>query len=162
MYESACEPVKNCKTDQRSFKAYLARWLAATTQVAPFTTEKIMPKLKASAIAAAKTCTGDPGGSICGLSWISGKWDNSHGVGEQLAGLEIIQNTLVPTVEPPVRGDNGGTSKGDPNAGSEGDSREEPPDPLPPIKTADKAGAGILTVLFLGVLGMGASMFFID
>lgn len=32
MYEVACEPGNTCNIDQQSFKAYLARWMAATTR----------------------------------------------------------------------------------------------------------------------------------
>lgn len=46
----------------------------------------------------------------------------------------------------PLTSDTGGNSKSDPNAGTDtGDS----PEKLPGITTADRAGAGILTVLFV-------------
>jgi mannan endo-1,6-alpha-mannosidase len=59
MQEMACENNGKCDVDQHSFKAYLARWMAATTKMAPFTYDAIMEKLAPSAQAAAQQCSGD-------------------------------------------------------------------------------------------------------
>lgn len=152
MYERACETVNTCMVDQRSFKGYLARWMAATTQMAPFTYDLLMPKLKASAEAAAMTCTGGDMGTTCGLKWTDQKWDNSKDFGQQMAALEVIQANLITRVAPPVTSDHGGTSKGNPAAGG------KPTAPVPkslsfPITTADRAGAGILTALMMVTVG---------
>jgi hypothetical protein len=60
MYEVACEEVKtasgDCDQDQQSFKAYLARWMAATAKLCPWTSDTIMGYLRASAAAAALQC----------------------------------------------------------------------------------------------------------
>lgn len=159
MYERACEPINTCKVDQRSFKAYLSRWMAATTQIAPFTYEFIMPKLRASAIAAAKTCTGGPNGTSCGSKWTDQKWDGSQGVGEQMSALEVVQSTLVQHVDAPVTDATGGTSVGDPAAGGSETGGDVPSGKKNDITTrdisaADRVGAGILTSLFLaGLVG---------
>lgn len=55
MQEVTCEPSRNCNIDQQTFKAYLSRWMAASVKVAPFTHDKIMPLIAASAEAAAKS-----------------------------------------------------------------------------------------------------------
>lgn len=152
MYERACETVNTCMVDQRSFKGYLARWMAATTQLAPFTYDELMPKLKASAEAAAKTCTGGALGTTCGLKWTAQKWDQTKDFGQQMAALEVIQSNLITRVAPPVTSDNGGTSIGNPAAGGD----PEPPKPKAlsyPITTSDRAGAGILTVLMMVTIG---------
>lgn len=125
--------------------------------MAPFTYDIIMPRLRASALAAAKTCTGGPNGTSCGLKWTDQKWDGSRGLGEQMSALEVFQSNLVHEVAPPVTGANGGTSRGNPAAGSgpngdgsvsQGNIRTRA------ISTADRAGAGVLTTLFLaGVVG---------
>jgi mannan endo-1,6-alpha-mannosidase len=153
MYEVACEAGGKCNVDQRSFKAYLARWMAATTKMAPFTADIIIPKLKASAQAAAAQCIGAPG-NTCGIRWTQGPtWDGSTGVGEQMSALEVIQSNLITNVSSPVTAKLGGTSKGDPSAGSSGDN------PvvdfvLEPVTTGDRVGAGFLTLLILvGVIG---------
>lgn len=152
LYERACEPVNTCMVDQRSFKGYLARWMAAATQMAPFTFDQIMPKLQASAEAAAKTCTGGDQGTTCGLKWTMEKWDGSADFGQEMAALEVIQANLITRVAPPVSNGHGGTSKGNPSAG--GDPQPPMPEALSfPITTADRAGAGILTVLVMVSIG---------
>ena len=55
MIEIACEPGANCNIDQQTFKAYLARWMAASVKVAPWTHDTIMPLIRTSALAAAKS-----------------------------------------------------------------------------------------------------------
>ncbi|KAL8918261.1 MAG: hypothetical protein Q9172_005495 [Xanthocarpia lactea] len=154
LQEVACEPQKTCNHDQPSFKAYLSRWLAATSQMAPFTRDFIMPKLRDSAAGAAKQCSGAPnGGKTCGRSWNSAIWDGQTGLGEEMSALSIIQANLISKVLPPFTANKGGLSKGDPTAGT-GVSNVRPPDSLltRPLTTGDKAGAGILTAIVLGGL----------
>ncbi|EEP77943.1 conserved hypothetical protein [Uncinocarpus reesii 1704] len=143
MFEVACEGINTCDIDQRSFKAYLARWMAATTQLAPFTRDLIMPKLRASAAAAAKACTGGNNGDTCGHKWTTGEFDGSIGVGEQMAAMEVFQSNLIAKVAPPVTESTGGTSKGDPSAGV----REDPVPELRDLTTADRAGAWTITAV---------------
>lgn len=149
MYEVACEPRGNCDTDQLSFKAYLSRWMAATTKVAGFTAETIMPWIQSSAQAAAQACTGGDDGNQCGTQWTTGSFDGAMGVGQQMSALEVIQSNLIANVPGPVSQGNGGTSKGDPSAGTTGDTTGVP---LEQITTGDRAGAGILTALVLVIL----------
>ena len=128
--------------------------MAATTKWAPFTYELIKPKLRASAIAAAKQCSGGPDGTTCGLKWTNlDKWDGTSGVGQQMSALEVFQSNLITHVDSPVKSSTGGTSKGNPAAGSGGTS-PQPNLPLNAITQKDRVGAGILTVLVLiGVIG---------
>lgn len=152
MYEVACEPQMNCNTDQLSFKAYLARWMAATTKVAPWTYDQIKPYLAASATGAADTCTGGSDGVTCGTQWYIGHWDGTYGVGQQMSALEVMQSNLIDKVQGPVGNKTGGISVGDPSAGTGGDTN--PGAPTGRITTGDKAGAGILTALVIvGILG---------
>ncbi|RDW67806.1 mannan endo-1,6-alpha-mannosidase-3 [Coleophoma cylindrospora] len=158
MYEQACEDngaTGNCDTDQTSFKAYMSRWLAATVKVAPFTRGTIMPWLQASAVAAAQQCDGGTG-ATCGLHWT---WNSTNdglsGVGEQMAGLAIIQANLIDEAPELVTNNTGGTSVGNANAGT-GSSSSGSSGVLTdkPVTTGDKAGAGFLTaVMLVGVLG---------
>ncbi|KAH0541811.1 hypothetical protein FGG08_003766 [Glutinoglossum americanum] len=154
MFEVACENINSCNVDQRSFKAYLARWMAAATKMAPFIEPIVVPKLRTSAQAAAAQCIGGPSSNTCGIKWTQGAtWDGSTGVGEQMSALEVIQSTLINTVAPPVTAQKGGTSKGDPSAGSGGDNPMSVT-PIEPVTTGDRVGAGFLTLLILvGVLG---------
>lgn len=157
-YEVACEPRLTCSPDMFSFKSFVTRWLAQTTQVAPFTRDTIMPVLKTSAIAAAKQCSGGSNGRTCGLSWSKGTvWDGTQGVGQQMAAMSVVFTNLLQfeqgaQIPPPLTNSSGGTSVGDPNAGSQGTSN---PEAITPATAGDRAGAGILTALMLvSVTGM--------
>ncbi|CBX93370.1 hypothetical protein LEMA_P042710.1 [Plenodomus lingam JN3] len=155
MTEVACENNGKCDVDQRSFKAYLSRWMGYTAIVAPWTAEFIDPLLRASAQAAAKQCTGGPDGTSCGLRWIdNGRNDGSFGVGEQMAALEIVQSLLHSTVGGPATAQAGGISVSNPTAGS--DAPKAPPTSANPVTTGDKAGASILTLLVLVGILVGA------
>jgi len=153
-YEVACEPKLTCTTDMFSFKSYLTRWMAATTKVAPYTYDTIMPALKTSAQAAAKQCNGGANGRTCGLSWSKGVWDGTQGVGQQMAAMSVLYVNLLPLedVAPPLTNATGGTSQGNPNAGSQSVAN---PEALKPATAGDRAGAGIVTTLVLvGATGM--------
>ncbi|RFU32321.1 hypothetical protein B7463_g4008, partial [Scytalidium lignicola] len=154
-YEVSCEPHLTCSTDMFSFKAYLTRWLAATTKVAPYTAPQIMPVLAASATAAAQQCCGGDTGRWCGLSWSKGAvWDGTQGVGQQMAAMSAIFTNLAPSVPPPFTNMTGGTSVGDPNAGSQSVAN---PAAVKPASTGDRVGAGFFTTFILlfatGVFG---------
>jgi mannan endo-1,6-alpha-mannosidase len=85
--------------------------MAGTAGLAPFTADSIMPKLRASAQAAALQCNGP--GNACGLRWIDGaKYDGSTGVGEQMSALEIFQANLIEIGRGPLTNTTGGTSTG--------------------------------------------------
>lgn len=147
MQEVACENNGLCNVDQHSFKAYLARWMAATTKMAPYTFGAIMAKLGPSAVAAAQQCSGGENGRTCGLRWTMGNvWDGSYGVGQEMAALEVIQSNLITQVAGPVTNSTGGTSVGDPSAGTDSTKSLLR---IKPATTSDKTGAGILTALLL-------------
>lgn len=183
MVEQACEDAKLCDTDQLSFKGYLARWMAATTQVAPYTFDTVMPLLRGTAAAAAASCCGSPAsgfngisGTACGFRWTAGTFDGLAGVGQQMSGLSAVMYTLIRRPSSPdsagaisdVDGEGsdgggstapvtaamGGTSKGDPDAGTAGAKEEGMT--LAPITTGDRVAAGFLTsAIALGVIGGG-------
>lgn len=137
----------SCTTDMLSFKGYLHRWMATATQIAPFTKDKILPVLKTSTEAAVLTCTGGDTQRACGFKWNTKAFDGSFGAGQQMNVLGAVSSLLIGQAAPPVTNTTGGTSKGDPNAGTHSDTfdhKEAPP------TTGDKAGAGILTFLVLG------------
>lgn len=151
MSEIACEnvgPTGTCDTDNKSFKAYMARWMAATTKVAPFTYDTVIARLRASAKAAALQCSGGTDGETCGLRWTDGAtYDGNVGVGQQLAAMEVFQTNLLKNVTGPVKNATGGTSKGNPLAGT--GENTQPGLPESPITNKDRAGAGFLTTLVL-------------
>jgi mannan endo-1,6-alpha-mannosidase len=152
MYEAACErsvpgEPMSCNTDQRSFKAYLSRWLAATTLLAPWTADTIMPLLQNSALAAAQSCSGGSDGVTCGNKWWVAGWDGLYGVGEQISALEVIQSNLVVRSRGPLSDATGGTSGGDPNAGS--GSVNGAPKEAGDVSPSDRKGAIALTVMLV-------------
>lgn len=148
MTEVSCESLI-CNIDQRSFKAYLSRWMAGTAALAPFTADIIMPKLRASAQAAALQCNGPE--NACGLRWVDGaKYDGSTGVGEQMSAMEIFQANLVAIGRGPFTNSTGGTS-----VGGDGDYTGSDEDILGvklTITNADRAGAGIVTVAIIAAI----------
>jgi len=85
MSELQCESTLVCNEDQKSFKAYLARWMAVTALLVPSTAATIVPKLAASAQGAAGQCDGGSTGRACGLQWYTSTWDGTSGVGQQVS-----------------------------------------------------------------------------
>ncbi|KAG9244889.1 glycoside hydrolase family 76 protein [Calycina marina] len=162
MYEQACEDTDTsagtCNTDQQTFKAYLARWMAATAKIAPFTTTKIMSWLTSSAEAAAAQCSGGTDGTVCGEHWTAEDvYDGTYGVGQQMSALQIIAALLVTDAADLVTNSTGGTSVGDSSAGTS--STTDVTDTTPTITTKDRVGAGILTALACsGLIGSFAFM----
>ncbi|OBT39990.1 hypothetical protein VE00_09426 [Pseudogymnoascus sp. WSF 3629] len=156
MFEPACELDDTCNTDQLSFKAYLSRWMAATTKLAPFTYGTIKPLLKASAEAAMSHCNGGNNGRTCGLKWSNwGNWDGSNGIGQQMAALEVLQSNLIHATKGPVNEEDGGTSQGNPSAGGDGrGNKDVKAGPWSqPAGVGDRVGAGALTaVMAAGVV----------
>lgn len=154
MSEVACENNGKCDVDQRSFKAYLARWMGYTAIVAPWTRDQINPLLQASAKAAVAQCNGGVNQTSCGLKWtMNGVNDGSFGVGEQMAALEVTQALLYTTVSGPATQKAGGVSQSNPDAGSEA---SDTPVTFNTVTTGDKAGASILTIAVLVSIVVGA------
>lgn len=90
-----CEQAGSCNVDQLSFKAYLSRWLAATSVEIPSLQPTIAPLLSASAGGAVASCAGSPNSQTCGTKWFTNGWDGSSGAGQQLAALEVVQGLLA-------------------------------------------------------------------
>lgn len=130
-----------------TFKGFVHRWYSVITQMVPSLSQTILPVLKKSAAASIKQCPGGALGRQCGFKWASGSYDGKTGVGQQMSVLGAVSSQLIGGAKPPLTADTGGTSKGNPNAGSGGDGRF---DHKPrPITTGDRAGAGILTAVVL-------------
>jgi mannan endo-1,6-alpha-mannosidase len=149
MFEAGCErnprgSPGSCNVDQRSFKAYLSRWLAATSILAPWTSDIIVPLLRDSALAAAQSCSGGTDGVTCGHRWWVEGWDGDYGVGEQMSALEVIQSNLISWVKGPLSDANGGTSKGDAGAGGVPDGYRHDD-----LSDRDRQGAAALTVVLV-------------
>lgn len=160
MAEVACETPKTqtCNYDQPSFKAYLSRWMAVTSQLCPEVASNITSRLHSSAIAAAVQCAGQ-GTNMCGRRWYQSVWDGFYGVGEQMSAMSIFQNNLIKNVAAPLTLSKGGTSQSDPTAGAGSGTGSLVTDPAmsSTITTGDKAGAGILTLLSVVLVISGTS-----
>ena len=169
MIEQACEEVGTCNTDQLSFKAYFATWLAQTTTLAPFTLPAIAPMLAATAKAAASFCTGGSSGTQCAFKWTGAANDGRFGIGQQMSALGAIQSAMVAipgeVIAVPVTNSTGGTSVG--NAAGGVVNGQNPIEKslmvtnTDPVQTRDRVAAGFLTVAVLGgVIGGGVFMAF--
>ncbi|KAK0727029.1 glycoside hydrolase [Lasiosphaeria miniovina] len=145
-YEVACEEHMSCTTDMLSFKGYMHRWLATVTQIVPVLSPKILPVLQKSTEAAIATCIGEANQRTCGFKWNTRTYDGSRGAGQQMNVLAAVSSLLIGQAKSPVTNGTGGTSKGDYNAGGQGDQFGVV---HAPVTTGDKAGASILTILIL-------------
>ncbi|KAJ9148872.1 Mannan endo-1,6-alpha-mannosidase [Pleurostoma richardsiae] len=150
--EVACEldSTVQCTADMLSYKGYLHRWLAMTTKMAPFISTTLMPVLETSAKGALTACNTD---GTCGFRWTTGSYDGDTGAGQQMNALGAIMSLLITLedVTDPVTAVKGGTSTGNPDAGSGSSSSSSSSDDIATrkITTGDRAGAGILTALVL-------------
>lgn len=95
MFEAACELQTTCNVDQLSMKAYLSRWLATSSVVAPWIAGKVGILLRASAIGAASACTAGPFSNTCGSKWYINGSDHLEGLGQQLSALEVMTGLLA-------------------------------------------------------------------
>ncbi|OIW27116.1 putative dfg5 protein [Coniochaeta ligniaria NRRL 30616] len=150
--EIDCElaETQQCTTDMLSFKGYSHRFLAQTTQMAPIVHDRIMAVLKTSAQGAVKSCNAD---GTCGFRWTNGSYDGVTGAGQEMNALGALLSMLVdePGVTHPVTNTTGGTSQGNPDAGSDPNVYQA----ASPVTQGDRAGAGILTaVLLVGMVTM--------
>lgn len=101
MFEAACELKVECDIDQQSMKAYLARWLATSSVVAPYLAGRVGSLLRASASGAAQSCTGGAYGNTCGSKWYIAGYDGLSGLGQQLSALEVVTGLLANDSVPP-------------------------------------------------------------
>lgn len=155
--EVCCELVDHvqCNTDQLSFKGYLHRWMATTTQIAPVVYDQVFQILKTSATAAITSCGDgvDNGHGVstatCGFRWNMGSYDGNTGAGQQMNVLGALVSMLVAAepqkAAPPVTNSTGGTSVGNSNAGNQPNILQPPA----PVATKDQVGAGLLTALVM-------------
>lgn len=154
--EIMCEDVQNgpspytCNYDQQSFKAYTLRWFAMSTKWAPWLSDMMQPYFLTTGQAVGQSCDYGVPGAVCGQRWDTGSFYNVTGPGQQMCALEALNTLLIDSARAPVTADSGGTSKGDPSAGTAGDfGADGVPPPLKDITTGDRAGAGVLTAFVI-------------
>ncbi|KAJ5432513.1 mannan endo-1-6-alpha-mannosidase [Penicillium daleae] len=150
MEDVTCEPREICNNNEVLFKGLLSTWLSYIALVVPTTYDLIMPKLQTSAVAAAKSCTGN-NNNTCGVQWYKSQWDGWTGMEEQISVSQVFSANLLPFVQSkavaPVTSSTGGNSTSNPSAGLDNNKTDSTPTL---ITTGDKAGAGILTLIFVG------------
>jgi mannan endo-1,6-alpha-mannosidase len=127
IWEPACETNFNCDNDQFCFKGFLAQYMALATQLAPFTTAAVEPLLASSATAAAQYCDTGANGTMCTMWWTGAVGPATVGVGQQMSALNVFNANMVKFMDISVdTGNNGGTSEGNPNAGTPTSDQIEP------------------------------------
>lgn len=144
--EVTCEPTEVCNNNEILFKGLVSSWLSFTAMLVPSTYSRIVPKLQTSAQAAAKSCTGHSN-NTCGVRWYQSKYDGWIGMEEQISASDIFTASLISfSAVAPVTSTTGGNSTSNPNAGNNDTATTTTKST---ITTKDKAGAGILTVIFV-------------
>lgn len=154
MSEVSCEPNMKCDRNQDCFKGFLSSWLTNMAEIVPYTHDQIMPMILESAQGAAQQCSGGDDGTKCGRRWYQDTWDGSTSMESDMSALSVISSTMFmhkKNSQGPLTADTGGKSKSDPTAGA--DDEDEQPGELPDISTGDRAGAGVVTVVFVAMWG---------
>lgn len=140
-----------------AFKGFTHRWLAAVTQVAPYTTDKILPVLNTSAAAAIKQCKGGPSGTFCGFYWADGQSaEVKTGAGEQMNILSAVSNLLIGDAPGPATS---GSPPSSPGTGSGGGGLGTGTTGAPPPEGSNKSlatSARVTGGMVLGaIVGLG-------
>lgn len=101
-YEPVCDGGANCNVDMKAYKSLNLRWIASTVQLCPWTQQRILPVLRASAKAAVAQCTGGANGRMCGIGWWSQDtplhttdFDGNTGLGQEMAALSALMAVLL-------------------------------------------------------------------
>ena len=115
MIETACEGADTCDTDNKFYKGILARDMARTMVVAPFTESTILPLLQSTGEAAAASGCADPNGT-CGFVW-TGSTNNGTDLGSDYSALEAVLGNLV-LAKTTLQNGNGTTEQGSGNSTS--------------------------------------------
>lgn len=145
--EVVCEPSEACNDNEILFKGLVSSWLSFTALMVPSQYDTILAKLQTSAKAAALSCTGHDN-NTCGVRWYMSEYDGWIGMEEEISANNIfVANMIAFTQKAPVTSTTGGNSTSDTTAGQNDTSSVQP---TTKVTSGDRAGAGILTVLFVG------------
>ncbi|XBQ93190.1 hypothetical protein V6000_008660 [Aspergillus fumigatus] len=150
--EVACEPIMTCDRNQIGFKGYTAMWLAHTAILVPSTATRIYPVLQGSALAISKQCSKQPD-NTCGIRWWQSTWDGfTPGLESQMAALGGITANLMyfKSTAPKTIDTNPDGKEHQITATHEDETTLDTP---PPVDAANRAGAWILTVIFVLTAG---------
>jgi mannan endo-1,6-alpha-mannosidase len=152
-----CEPAETCNNNEILFKGLTSSWLALTALLVPSKFDSILAKLQTSGQAAAASCTGHNNGT-CGVQWYKSTWDGWMGMEEQISATKVFTANLINfNTTAPVTSTTGGNSTSNPTAGE--DDTDGSNQMRTTTTTADKAGAGIVTAIFVaGWIGLMSFM----
>jgi mannan endo-1,6-alpha-mannosidase len=143
----SCEVTETCNNNEILFKGLTSSWLALTAMLVPSKLDEILAKLQTSAKAAAASCTGHDNGT-CGVQWYQSKWDGWMGMEEQISATNVFTaNMIAFNRSAPVTSTTGGNSTSNPTAGEDGSDASSGKQTV--ATTGDKAGAGIITAVFV-------------
>jgi len=93
--------------------------MALATQLASYTAPTINPLLESSATAAAKYCDTGTNNTQCIMWWTGANGPATLGVGQQMSALNVFNANMIKFISNTVdTSHTGGTSAGNPNAGS--------------------------------------------
>ncbi|KAJ6164764.1 hypothetical protein N7470_003436 [Penicillium chermesinum] len=155
--DQTCEATDQCDEDANDplFKGLTISWLMDVALVVPTLKPKILPKIQITASLAGPACTGH-GGIACG-GHLYGQYDGQASMENQITAVQVFSAAMLPYLKAdaaPANVDTGGNSSSDAKPGG-GDTDASLP-VYKNITTGDRAGAGILTVLFItGLASMG-------
>ncbi|OGE55973.1 hypothetical protein PENARI_c003G04757 [Penicillium arizonense] len=148
-----CEPSETCNDNEILFKGLTSSWLALTAVLVPSTFDSVLAKLQTSGAAAAASCTGHNNGT-CGVRWYKSEYDGWLGMEEEISATNVfLANMINFNKTAPVTSTTGGNSTSNPTAGE--DDSNASSGKITVITTGDRAGAGILTAVFVaGWIGL--------
>ncbi|OJJ94888.1 glycoside hydrolase family 76 protein [Aspergillus aculeatus ATCC 16872] len=93
--EILCEPTQVCNSFEDTYKGNFVSDLTLASLVAPYISSEVSSRLQASAVGAAKQCTGGNNQTLCGRRWDSDEWDGTDGREEQLSATSIFFANLA-------------------------------------------------------------------
>lgn len=119
LFEPFCEEPDLCRWFTSTYKGLSTRWLAVTTQMAPFTSASILTALRSSAESIISKCAGDEVGSHCNYSRRN-SYSRQDDAMEAMAVLAAVSNLLIedapePRIEMDIPKDSSG-EEGDDSA----------------------------------------------
>ena len=96
MTEPVCEPDGSCdNVIVPAIQGLAAQWLGATLRVVPYNIPALSNKIRSSAQAAARQCSGGKDNqTACGMDWTIPESDGEYGLGQELSAMNVIVANL--------------------------------------------------------------------
>lgn len=106
--------------------------MATATQLAPYTAQTVYPLLATTANAAVSFCNQGSNNTQCTMWWTTTAGPATIGVGQQMSVLNVLNANIMKfmTSSSVTTANTGGTSAGNPNAGSTTSDQLAPYAPL--------------------------------